>query len=313
MKRTALLCLLIMTMLFAGCSKLGEYDGKGKGIAANNYPVTIYDVTVAKSPEKVISISPAITEIICELGFSDSLAGRSEYCTYPDSIKDIKTVGSSAKPDIDAIIAIAPDVLFTQSPMSSMDKTSLEAKKIKVVTIPAPKSYPELIDVYGAVAKVYRGNNLSDAAIADHVMSFNNELTAVSEKNHSKKYVWFMSEVGAIATGDTIESNLLSIFGTNVAADYKNYKADVAKIVEGEPDTVFVSKGMTKEMLPQEIQKYIDDKGISIIEIDNKLFEKPTLRVKEEIKRIDSLLDGNKEQTDSNTDSEEDKTESEAK
>lgn len=297
MKKISVLLLIISMLVMSGCSRLGEYDGKGKGISANNYPVTVYDVTVSKAPDKVISISPAITEIICEIGFKNKLVGRSDYCTYPEDVKSVESMGSSAKPDLDRIEELKPDVLFTQSPISAMEKHTLEQKKITIITIPAPKSYSELIDVYGAVAKVFRGNNFSDATINDQVTAFNDALTSVSQKNHDNKFVWFISDVGAVATGDTIESNLLSVFGTNVAKEAKQYKADVAQIVSSAPDVVFISKGMTKEMLPPEIIQYIDEKGITPIEIDSTLFERPTSRVKNELIRIDKILDKSNDST----------------
>jgi iron complex transport system substrate-binding protein len=37
---------------------------------------------------KILSLLPAATEILCELGLSDSIVGISEECNYPDNIKD---------------------------------------------------------------------------------------------------------------------------------------------------------------------------------------------------------------------------------
>ncbi len=45
---------------------------------------------------KILSLLPAATEILCELGLSDSIVGISEECNYPDSIKE-KPVASRIK------------------------------------------------------------------------------------------------------------------------------------------------------------------------------------------------------------------------
>ena len=45
---------------------------------------------------KILSLLPAATEILCELGLSESIVGISEECNYPDNIKE-KPVASRIK------------------------------------------------------------------------------------------------------------------------------------------------------------------------------------------------------------------------
>jgi iron complex transport system substrate-binding protein len=39
------------------------------------------------SQQKIISLLPAATEIVCALGLQDSLVGRSHECDYPEAVK----------------------------------------------------------------------------------------------------------------------------------------------------------------------------------------------------------------------------------
>ncbi len=45
---------------------------------------------------KILSLLPAATEVLCELGLSESIVGISEECNYPDNIKE-KPVASRIK------------------------------------------------------------------------------------------------------------------------------------------------------------------------------------------------------------------------
>ena len=79
------------------------------------YPLTITDaydrtVTLGSEPQKIISIAPNITEIIYALNSQDKLIGRSEYCDYPEEVKNIPSVGSIQDPGIEKIVELKPDL-----------------------------------------------------------------------------------------------------------------------------------------------------------------------------------------------------------
>ncbi len=55
-------------------------------------------------PERVVSLLPALTELVCELGFQHKLVGRSHECDYPPSVQDLPVLTApkyTAGPDAD--------------------------------------------------------------------------------------------------------------------------------------------------------------------------------------------------------------------
>lgn len=292
MKRFIVL-LLSVTMLFAltSCSKIEKRDPNYiKNGYDSDYPVIINDVTITSSPKKVISLSPALTEVIYEFGFEDKLIGRSDYCTYPEKVADIKSVGSPAKPDIEAIVSLKPDIIVTQSPIATIDKALLEKKEIQVLIISSPKSFNEFIDVYGAMAKVFLGNIKSDLAVEKALKPLDTEITKAGEKKHGRKFVYILSDQLAVATGDTLESDMLGIFGDNIAKDKKSYTMTANEIVAANPDTIFISDKIDSAKLPENIRKLLTAPNVKLIKIDNTYFEKPTVRTKTVIEDIDKAL-----------------------
>lgn len=69
-------------------------------------------VTVRKPPSRVVSLVPAITEIIFKLGAGDAIEGIPYHSTYPPETAYKKIVGGFLSPSLDAIEAIHPDLIF---------------------------------------------------------------------------------------------------------------------------------------------------------------------------------------------------------
>lgn len=80
------LALLLSVILAAGsgCSLLGGDSSSSDSQSSsseslsesNGYPVTVSEVIVTGRPDKVLSLSPSLTEILCDLGYADRLARR---------------------------------------------------------------------------------------------------------------------------------------------------------------------------------------------------------------------------------------------
>jgi iron complex transport system substrate-binding protein len=66
----------------SGCT--GEKKDQQEG---NNVSLTARGnkVSIEKTPEKVISLSPAITEMLFALNLEETIAGTTDYCDYPEA------------------------------------------------------------------------------------------------------------------------------------------------------------------------------------------------------------------------------------
>lgn len=108
-------------------------------------------VTFAQSPQRIVSVLPSLTETVCELGQCHRLVGADRYSNYPDRVRTLPKVGGGLDPNIEAIIALKPDVvlLATSSPAAAR----LESLGIKVVAL-EPKSYADARRVLEIVGKL---------------------------------------------------------------------------------------------------------------------------------------------------------------
>lgn len=106
------------------------------------YPLTVTDatgkeVTFQKAPERIVSTSPAETEILFALGLDDRIVGVSDYDDYPDAAKSKPKVGGVVKPNEEAILSQSPDFVIGGI---SMEKPV--AEKLKSLGMPVYVTQP---------------------------------------------------------------------------------------------------------------------------------------------------------------------------
>ena len=63
--------------------------------------------------KKVVSLSPALTELVFHLGKGGSLIGRSSVCDYPAESAKIEILGDFGEPHVEKILRLKPDLLIS--------------------------------------------------------------------------------------------------------------------------------------------------------------------------------------------------------
>src|SRR5438552_3805016 len=71
---------------------------------------------LALAPHRIVSVAPAITEILFALGAGDQVVGVTTYCKYPEAAKAKPKIGGYTTPSVEAILALRPDqVVMTKN------------------------------------------------------------------------------------------------------------------------------------------------------------------------------------------------------
>lgn len=88
---------------------------------------------------RIISLSPALTEIVFALGKGESLAGVTTYCNYPEEATSIETIGGfSAKTiNIEYIITLNPTLVIGQASKHEEIADALKNLVDEVMLFPA--------------------------------------------------------------------------------------------------------------------------------------------------------------------------------
>lgn len=70
-----------------------------------------HTVSLAKPAQRVISLSPHVTELIFAAGAGDKIIGTVKYSDYPAAAKEIPRIGDNRQFDLERIMAMKPDLL----------------------------------------------------------------------------------------------------------------------------------------------------------------------------------------------------------
>jgi iron complex transport system substrate-binding protein len=68
-------------------------------------------VVLAKPARRIVSLAPYITELLFAAGAGDAVVGVTEFSDYPESARSIPRVGSGTGLDLEAILALQPDLI----------------------------------------------------------------------------------------------------------------------------------------------------------------------------------------------------------
>jgi iron complex transport system substrate-binding protein len=116
-------------------------------------PVEVRDergvvVSLASPPKRIVTLLPSLTESVCALGACERLVGVDRYSNSPASVRALPQVGGGLDPNVEAIVALRPDVVLLAK--SSRVTARLEALGLKVLVL-EPKTHADVRRVLDAL------------------------------------------------------------------------------------------------------------------------------------------------------------------
>jgi iron complex transport system substrate-binding protein len=122
-------------------------------------------VELPQPPQRIVSLLPSLTETVCELGGCQRLVGVDRYSNWPAHVKTLPVVGGGMDPNIEAIVALKPDLVLVS--MASRSVARLQALGLKVVAL-EPRTHADAQAVLRTVGQLL---DLPPAQGADRVWS----------------------------------------------------------------------------------------------------------------------------------------------
>ncbi|ACO47826.1 ABC transporter substrate-binding protein [Deinococcus deserti] len=106
--------------------------------SATRYPLTVTDdlgrsVTLSKEPRRIVTMLPSHTETLVAIGAGDKLVAVDRFSNYPKTVVDkLPKVGSGFSPNIEAIVALKPDLVLANESTDSRLTEKLAAAGLTV-------------------------------------------------------------------------------------------------------------------------------------------------------------------------------------
>ena len=245
-------------------------------------------------PQRIISTSPSITEILFELGLQDRIVAVTDFCIYPEEACHLPSIGGVLNPDIETIVSLTPDLIILQSDSAKMEKNikslGIPTLSIKVRTIS---------DIFESINRLGKELNCQENAkkllllLEGKINSYKQRLSGRS----SKKVLLLLGDSSdpardlyAVGPGTFLNELLVLSGGINIL---KNSKAQYPKlskefIIEQSPE-IIIEAGPNSNLPQKEIDYRVEqwnrfptiqavkDKRIHFISADYILIPGPRL------------------------------------
>lgn len=259
-------------------------------------------VTLAKTPEKIISLMPSDTEIVYALGDGDKLIAVDTYSDYPADAKKKKQLGSGEKTNIEAIIGMKPDlVIFGTMSQNNDQFKQLENAGINVIVTSAG-SIADTYNVIGMLGKVLNKVTKSEQIIDSMKSGFEKIKNEVKGKSPVKVYV----EVTPLKYNlwtcgkGTFEDEILTMLGAkNIFSDVESWKqVSEEQVITRNPQVIITTAAqMQGEAKPiEEIEGRKNWGGIDAVKnkrvysIDSESMERPGPRLVEAAREVEKMI-----------------------
>lgn len=121
------------------------------------YPVTVVDdagreLTLEALPERIVSLAPSNTEIVCALGACDRLVGVTDFDDYPAEVAEIDDVVIAATVDVELVVDAEPDLVLAAG--NELTPTPV-IDQLDELGLPVLVLYPETLEqVYADITLV---------------------------------------------------------------------------------------------------------------------------------------------------------------
>jgi iron complex transport system substrate-binding protein len=275
----------VLLSLSVGCKE-------GTGEPSADFPVKIGSVTIGSAPQKVVSLSPSVTEVIYTLGAYARLCGVSDYCEIPEDGSALPRLGTQINPDTDKVIALGADLVLSGGDLPQDALERLAVQKINVLIVP-PVSSLDFERVLMGVSAVLSGNltGAQNARMTAQRLNASIDAVIAEIENPVVSAVLFLPG-GAVATGDTYAGSLLArAMAVNIAANASGYQMTREEVARAAPEVIIcpANETMVYKTAP-DLKETPAVKNGAVYGVNTILFERQGERAVEAVKTLADLM-----------------------
>ncbi|MCX5656907.1 MAG: cobalamin-binding protein [Candidatus Omnitrophica bacterium] len=171
---------------------------------------------------RIISLAPNTTEILFALGLENNIVGVDTFSNYPTEARKIKKVGSFSQPNVEKILYLKPDLVFTTGLEQTPAVARLKRFGFKVITID-PIDTEELLKEILKVGKLTDRKEEAEALVnsmQDEISRIKNAISVIPQASRPKVYleIWH-SPIMTCGKGSYLDELISLAGGINIAQD----------------------------------------------------------------------------------------------
>ena len=196
------------------------------------------DITFARSPSRIVSLLPSLTETVCALGACDRLVATDRFSNWPAQVRALPKTGGLDDASVELIVSLKPDLIL----LSRSQRITQRLQELGIQTFALDtQTYADIgrtADVLGRILGVILEQTI-DGAVRD-----------IGERARARRHgggptVYFEVDRAPYAAGpESFIGELLDRLGSRniVTADLGPFpKLNPEYVVRRNPDVIFIS------------------------------------------------------------------------
>ena len=229
--------LLLIAVLVSACTASSAPSSPSQSSATGSVTLTDdagREVTLAGPAQRIVSLAPSNTEIVCALDACDRLVGVTDFDNFPTEVVDLPKVVVQTQVDLERLVAAEPDLVLAAG--NELTPSSV-IERLEDLGVPVLVLYPESLDeVYAdielvgdAIDRRAEANELVDglrvrvAAVEDAVAGVSAPLT-LYEVFHAEGTTYtagegsFLASLLALAGAEPVTGDAEGVMGAEELA-----------------------------------------------------------------------------------------------
>ena len=239
-------------------------------------------VRLPERPQRIVSLAPALTEMLFAIGAGEQVVGVTRYCNFPADAATRTKVGGFADPDVERVVALRPDLVLVTADTVARERFDGMAALGLTAFVVNPRDAAQIAGTMRTLGAI-TGHVAEAEAVAAR---FEEKVKAVQARVEGKKHVralFLFSVDPPIAAGPgTFVDEALRLAGAeNVAANAPTSypRFGVEGILASDPDAVLTTVPGGAAALRKMLAGSRVAKSGAIHEVDPDLLERPGPRL----------------------------------
>lgn len=203
-------------------------------------------VQLDTAPQRVVSISPAITEVMFLVGAQDKLVGVSDFCEYPPETSKITKIGGMHNINFEVLLSLHPDVVLIGSMISQKDVDAIEKMGIPVICIVEEKSLEGMADMMEVIGRITQCEEKAETEAArwrEKIADLKAHAPAPKDRKSVYYVVGFGDAGDFTAPKGTHIHEIIELAGCeNVGGSVTNWNVSREFLFQQNPDIILIRK-----------------------------------------------------------------------
>jgi len=239
--------------LAAACGS--SSDGPEPAETGDGYPVTVGDLTLDQQPQRIVSLSPSLTEMLFAIDAGPQVVAVDEYSTYPADapVTDL----SGYTPNVEAIATYTPDLVVTDNDDGTL-VAGLQALSIPVYVGQAASTVDETYRQINELGTLTGHDADAEALVATMRDELGKLIEDLPDRDEPLTYFYELDNTYFTVTSDTFIGTLFTAAGlVNIAdegnADNPYPQLSEERILAADPDLIFLADAFPGGETPETV------------------------------------------------------------